>query len=166
MDEFGSHGDKEYFNKIGLLHKLIEFLAVTQGQIPTNIIDLGHSINQFDGTGFVGGQLSQISTDHLGRLQSSSIRISSLLGCGHIVSRVEQISGFCQICGRFCCNLYKGCLEICELSGITVCRKHYAVIDGVVVSSTAQKGLWRFKVKKIAKRKELSDVKSRLPERK
>lgn len=42
---------------------------------------------------------------------------------------------------------------VCELKGITVCRQHYKIIDGVVVSSIAQKGLWKSKAKKIAKKK-------------
>lgn len=165
MDGTGCQGDREFFRKMAFLHKLIEFLAVTQGQIPAEITDLGHFIKQFDGTGFAGGHLSQISTDHLGRLQATNIQISSLLGCGHIVSSVEQISGFCQVCGRFCCSIYKGCLEVCQITGITVCRRHYAIKDGVVVSSIAQKGLWRLKARKIAKRRELSYANSRLPTR-
>lgn len=166
MNDNGDSRDRDYFRKIGLLHKIIELLAVSQGQIPINITDLGHFVKQFDNSGFVGGYINQIFTDGFGRLHSTNIQISSLLGCGHIVSNIDQISGYCQICGRFCCNIYSDCLKVCELSGITVCRQHYKEKDGVVVSSIAQKGLWKLKARKIAKRKELENVKHSLPARK
>lgn len=123
------------------------------GRVPVNYRYLGHYIRSYSNSGPVGGVLSQVFSDAMGRLQSTSITLSSILGCGHLVNSVGQISGFCHVCARLCCPL---CLAICDFTGITVCRRHYAVVHGIVVSSRAQKGLWKLKARRLAKqRKEL-----------
>jgi hypothetical protein len=59
------------------------------------------------------------------------------------------------------------CLAICDITGMTVCRKHFKIKHGVVVSTAAQKGLWRLKVKKLSEKKRvLIDEKKQLTERK
>ena len=87
------------------------------GRVPVNYRYLGHYIRSFSNSGPVGGVLSQVFTDALGRLQSTSITLSSVLGCGHLVTSVEQISGFCHVCARVCCPQ---CLAICDFTGMTV----------------------------------------------
>ena len=136
------------------IHLVNESLAYTQGQIPMKIINYGHFLKQYDGSGFIGGVLQRITTDHLGRLQAENITISSILGCGHLVTSKDQIAGFCQVCGRISC-MNPSCLLVCDISGITVCRRHYKIKYGVAVSSVAQKGLWKLKAKRIGKMKRM-----------
>ena len=120
------------------------------GRVPVKYRYLGHYIRSFSNSGPVGGVLSQVFTDAMGTLQSTSITLSSILGCGHLINSVEQISGFCHMCARVCCPQ---CLALCDFTGMTVCRRHYAVVHGVVVSSRAQKGLWKHKARKLAKQR-------------
>ena len=51
-----------------------------------------------------------------------------------------------------CCNTHEACLLTCDITGLTVCRKHYKIEKGIVVSSVAQKGFWRRRARKQAKR--------------
>ena len=136
------------------VHSLNEFLAYTQGQIPVEIRNYGHFIKQYDGSGFIGGIIERISTNEFGRVIAENITVSSVLGCGHLVTSAEQIAGYCQICGRVCC-INPSCLLICDMTGITICRKHCKVKYGVVVSTYAQRGLWRFKAKKLGEKKRM-----------
>ena len=136
------------------LHLVNEHLAYTQGQVPLEIINYGHFIKQYDGSGFIGGVLQRIMTDHLGTARAECATVSSVLGCGHLVSSIEQIGGYCQVCGRVCC-CNPSCLSVCDISGITVCRRHYQLKYGVVVSSVAQKGLWRLRAKRIGQKKRM-----------
>jgi len=145
------------------LETIIDLLAATGGQIPLRYINLGHIIKPFPGTGIIGGYLSQIFTDHLGRLTAINAQVSSIIGCGHMVTSLKEISGFCQICGRLCCKK-EGCLEACDFLGITVCRRHYKIKEGIVVSSKAQKGLWKRKAKKLAIQRELLNAGKQIPE--
>lgn len=137
------------------VHSLNEFLAYTQGQIPIEMRNYGHFIKQYNGSGFVGGIIERISTDQLGRVLAENITVSSVLGCGHLVTSADHIAGYCQICGRICCRVNPSCLLVCDMTGITVCRKHYKVKYGVVVSSYAQRGLWRLKAKKLGEKKRM-----------
>lgn len=150
---------------VDFIRTIIELLAVTGGSVPIHYQHFGHMVRRYDGSGIIGGVLYQFFTDHLGRLHAGNFTLSSILGCGHLVTGMEQVAGFCQIDGKLCCNK-PGCLEVCELTGITVCRSHYDVYKGVIVSTVAKKGRWKSKAKKIAKRKEeLIDAKLKLPER-
>lgn len=136
-------------------HSLNEFLAVSQGQVPIEMRNYGHFIRQYDGAGFIGGIIERISTDQYGRVIAENLTVSSMLGCGHLVTNADHIAGYCQQCGKICCRLNPSCLSVCDFTGISVCRKHYKVKYGVVVSSFAQKGLWRFKAKKLGEKKRL-----------
>ncbi len=136
------------------LHLVNESLAYTQGQIPMEILNYGHFVKQYDGSGFIGGLLHRIVTDHLGNFRAECATVSSVLGCGHLVTSTDQIGGYCQVCGRISC-LNPSCLAVCDVSGITVCRRHYQVKYGVVVSTVAQKGLWRLKAKRIGQKKRM-----------
>jgi hypothetical protein len=167
MDFNDDSRDRESLRKQTYFHKVIEFIAVTQAQTPAQILDFGHHIKQYDGSGFLGGTLSAIRTDQFGILQSAIIQIATLLPCGHTVESVSQISGYCQICGRVCCNIDPLCLRVCELTGITVCRQHYTIKHGVVVSTFAQRSLfWKLKAKRIARQKELTYGQNPLPGKK
>ncbi len=130
------------------------FLGITQGQVPVELVNYGHFVKQYDNSGFIGGVLQKTSTSIEGAVRSETVTMSSILGCGHLVNSIEQISGYCQVCGRLCCNNYS-CLAVCEITGITVCRRHYVEKHGIIVSSFAQKGLWKLKAKKIAENKRL-----------
>lgn len=136
--------NSEYFrNNIDLIY----VMSVMGGG---NYIDLGHYIKEYDGYGPLGGRLTQVVTDNSGRLQARTMTVSSVLGCGHLVTSTAAISGFCYVCGRVCCP---HCLRICEISGITACRRHSVIYDGVVISTRAQKGLWKLKARRLAKQK-------------
>ena len=136
-----------------LISKFIDLLLVRGGgPEPIDYRNYGYIIKPYDGAGPVGGNLNQITTDQYGRLVVSNLVVSSVLGCGHLVTSTDQIAGVCRMCGTVCCIL-PGCLAICELKGITVCRKHYSIKHGVVVSKIAQKGLWGLKAKKIRNNK-------------
>jgi hypothetical protein len=123
------------------------------GQHPLRFGNYGSYIKNLDTPGFVGGMLTQITTDEFGRLQVDGVTVSSVIGCGHTVTSVSQIAGVCSICGRICCNLNPSCLMVCDLKGIPVCRRHYKIKHGVIVSSAAQKGLWKLKARIIGHRK-------------
>ena len=130
--------------------QFIDFTAIwslSQGRVFYR--DLGHHVRNYTASGFIGGVLSNVETDEFGRLYVTSITISSLLGCGHTVTSVDQISGSCSDCGRLCCD-GSGCLLVCDLTGKTVCKKHYSVKEGIVVAKSAREGLWRLKVRKLA----------------
>ncbi len=150
-----------------IFHAIIDFLAVTGGgQVPIDYKHYGHFIKKTYDNGFIGGSIHQIFTDHLGRLQAASATMSTVLGCSHLATSIDDIAGFCQICGRVCCQIHPECLQICELTGITVCNRHYRIKSGVVVSSIAQKGMWRLKARSIGKKKrELNNVRNQIPYR-
>ena len=136
------------------LEYINNFLGITQGQVPVELINYGHFVKQYDNSGFIGGVLNKLSTSTDGRVHAESITMSSILQCGHLVNSIEQIAGYCQICGGLCCNNHS-CLAVCEITGITCCKRHYVVKHGIVVSKYAQKGLWRLKAKKIAENKRM-----------
>ena len=150
---------------VDFIRSIIELLAVTGGSVPIKYEHLGHLVRRYDGSGVIGGILYQIFTDQLGRLHARNLTLSSILGCGHLVTGMDRIAGFCQMCGKLCCTL-PGCLEVCELTGITACRAHYDIYKGVVVSKYAQRSRWKGKAKRIAKTKpELLNARIQLPER-
>lgn len=154
---------KDDFEEQVSLKTIIELLVVTGGQLPLRYINFGHIIRPVGNTGIVGGYFDQIFLDQLGRLTVIKGRMNALLGCGHVISSAEEMSGFCQICAALCCKK-EGCLEVCDFLGITVCRRHYEMREGVIVSSKAQKGLWKRKAKKIAAQKrELLDARRQIP---
>lgn len=111
----------------------------------------GQYVIKYQGNGFIGGEVSQIYTDELGKVHMKIISIISLLGCGHTAS-IEQISGACSVCGRICC-INPGCLSVCEVTGRTVCRQHYTIENGIIISNLAKKGFWRLKTRLLAKKR-------------
>jgi len=120
------------------------------GRAPMNFRTAGHYVQRYNKSGPIGGPITQIITDPQGRLQATSAMLSSILQCGHLVTSAEQVAGQCYVCGRIVC---RQCLAVCEFSGKTACRRHFAVVHGIVVSSYAQKGLWKHKAKKLALQK-------------
>ena len=79
-------------------------------------------------------------------------------GCGHIIKTIDDIAGFCGVCRRVICSK-EGCLDICEESGITVCRKdRVKTRDGRIVSiPEARKLTSILKSLKKRKHKEITD---------
>jgi len=135
-------------------------LATGHGQALGKYEQYGHIIRGAKGFAHIGGIISRIHTDQFGKVHIKKLTVSTVLGCGHLVNSPEKIAGICKICGRFCCT-NPSCLLVCDITGITVCRKHYKVKHGVVVSSKAQQGLWKLKAKRIGrmKRKLIDDRK-------
>ena len=137
--------------------------ASSGGKYPVEYYHYGHFTKLIDGPGFVGGSVGQIYIDPSGKLIVKEMTVSSILHCGHIVTSVDQIAGFCKVCGDICCH---NCLMMCDITGLTVCRKHYKLKYGVVVSKPAQKGLWWWKAKKLGLQKRISiDEKKQLTEK-
>lgn len=135
-----------------LFRAFVDFLAVTGGgQVPVKIKHYGQFIKELKSSGFVGGNLSQVITDEYGRIQVESIRVSSILGCGHLVNSHSEIKGVCSICHSFCCH-NPGCLEVCSISGETVCNKHYKIEKGIIVSANKQGFFWKFRARKLRKK--------------
>ena len=153
---------------INLFRTGIDALALhksTGGKDPIQYTHYGHFIKTIDGPGFVGGAVRQIILDPIQGLIVRELTVSSILHCGHLVTGIDQIAGYCMICGRVCCNLHK-CLLVCDITGITACRKHFKLKHGVVISTIAQKGLWRWKAKRIGQKKRiLIDEKKQLTEK-
>ncbi len=146
--------------------KFIDFLmARSTNQEPIQYENYGNVVTMYDGSGNVGGFITQVVYDEMGRLVVRGLTASSIIGCGHAISCSSEVSGVCMICGRLCCTRL-GCMETCDILGITCCKKHYSIIDGIVVSTRAQKGMWKSKAKKLArKRGTLSNDFKRLPEK-
>jgi hypothetical protein len=136
---------------VDVLEKFIDLLAVrTANRDQAFLKSFGHFVRWYNGTGHIGGVLTNVETDEQGRVYVSSLTLSSIMGCGHTVTSVDQICGVCMVCKRLCC-LRPGCLLVCDITGITVCKRHYSVKDGIVVSSPAKKGLWRLRAKRLAR---------------
>ncbi len=153
---------------INLLRTAIDLYALftsSGGRYPVEYNHYGHFTMPVNGPGFVGGAIRKIYIDRHGTLHVNDLTVSSYLDCGHLVTSVDQIAGYCKVCGRICCNLHN-CLMVCDITGLTVCRAHYKVKYGVVISSPAQKGLWRLKAKRIGQKKRiLIDERKQLTER-
>ncbi len=152
-----------------LLRTAIDALALhksTSAKDKITYTHYGHFLKTIDGPGFAGGTVQQIEIDPHRGLIVRELTVSSILHCGHLVTGMDQVAGYCMQCGRVCCNMHQ-CLAICDITGMTVCRKHFKIKHGVVVSTAAQKGLWRLKVKKLSEKKRvLIDEKKQLTERK
>lgn len=141
----------------------IDFLAVSAGQIPVKITNYGHVIRSLKSLGFVGGPISQIITDACGRIRVEQIMVSALLGCGHLITNISQIKGQCTICGDLCCTM-PGCIEVCQFSGIPVCRKHYSVESGIVVATNQQGLFWKYKARALRKKLDEFSIERKLLE--
>ena len=132
------------------IEKFIDFLmARSANQEPVIYENYGNMVSIYSGSGNIGGPIVKVDFDEMGRLVVKGFNSISIIGCGHAVSKTEDIGGICKICGRLCCSR-PGCLMVCDIKGIPVCKKHYSVKYGVVVSTLAQKGLWKSKAKKIS----------------
>jgi hypothetical protein len=148
------------------IEKFIDFfMARSANQEPIIYENYGNVVSVFSGSGNIGGSVIKIDFDDMGRLAVRGFNSVAIIGCGHAVSKTEDIGGICKICGRLCCNR-RGCIQTCDILGITCCKKHYSIIDGIVVSTKAQKGMWKSKAKKLARRKGiLSNEFKQLPEK-
>jgi len=126
--------------------------AANGGKQSVEYYSYGHYIKPLKGPGLLGGTVGQIRIDASGRLIVRELTVSSMLPCGHMVVSPEQIAGYCRVCGKICCHT---CLAVCDITGLSVCRTHYKIKHGVVVSTVAQKGLWRLKAKKLGQKKRI-----------
>lgn len=119
--------------------------------------NMGQAILPINPSGLAAsGKVEQMMMDQ-GVLHLMQMEVSAILGCGHTVSKMKLISGICMSCFRICCAR-PGCLAVCCIEGITVCRQHYSLYKGYPVSTRAQrKGLWRGKVKDLERNRRLLD---------
>ena len=138
------------------INSLIDLLAVSgHSRVDLHRVVFqsgGHIIIPVELLGFVGGNVAEISTDQHGRIRFRNFIVSPLLSCGHVTRSITEIAGICSVCKRLVCSQ---CLLTCDFTGDPVCRRHSKIKDGVVVGHHAQKGLWKFKVRRIAMEKEL-----------
>jgi len=105
----------------------------------------------------IGGTLALFEVNQYG-IFIRNARVIVPAGCGHVIKTIDDIAGFCGVCRRVICSK-EGCLEICDESGITVCRKdRVKTRDGRIVSlPEARKLSSILKSLKGNKHKELSD---------
>jgi hypothetical protein len=110
----------------------------------------GHLVMPIWKLGFLGGNLTQMGPDESGKIRFKNLIISPLLYCGHVLTSINQLGGRCHVCGHLTC---RECLRMCDLSGVSVCLKHSTVTSkGIVVSVHAQKGLWKLKALREARK--------------
>ena len=116
-----------------LLLKLIE-----NPNVPFNYQQIGdHTMYQGELLP-LGNELSQYTFDQSG-LKVTHGRVAPPVGCGHLISNIESIAGFCAICHKLICT-NPGCLEVCSETGALVCRKcRVETMDGRIVSKPAAK---------------------------
>ena len=113
---------------------------ILRGDTKADIRNVGDLI--FTGDKFlpIGGNLSQIEIDEE-KILAKLGRVGCPVGCGHLVKSIDELNGFCGVCGRIICSR-DGCLEICEETGITVCREcRVLTMDGRIVSRPAARKL-------------------------
>jgi hypothetical protein len=138
------------------ISSLIDLLAVSgHSRVDLERVifqNCGHIIIPVEFLGFVGGNITEMSTDEHGRIRYRNFVVSPLLSCGHVTTSIGEISGTCFVCKRLICDQ---CLLNCDLTGVPICKKHSTIKDGVVIGNHARKGLWRLKVRKISQEKEL-----------
>ena len=92
------------------------------------------------------------------RIKNAQIVITA--GCGHLIKDVEDMCGFCMVCNKIICSR-PGCLEVCDETGATVCRRCRVVTrDGRIVARPQAKKLGsRFKALRGPKKKETESEK-------
>lgn len=101
--------------------------------LPVSFQDWGNLIYHNGKLTALGGILTQFEVNENGIFVKSG-RIIVPAGCGHILKTIDDIEGFCGVCRRVICSK-PGCLEFCEESGITVCRKDRKTTwDGRIVA--------------------------------
>ena len=106
-----------------------------------------------------GQDVSQYTVTKDGiKIKNAHIVITA--GCGHLIKEVEDMCGFCMVCKKIICSR-PGCLEVCDETGVTVCRRCRVVTrDGRIVARPQAKKLGsRLKALRGPKKKETDSEK-------
>ena len=116
------------------IHDVLLYLYLTRKiDLPVSFQEWGNLIYNNGRLTPLGGMLAQFEVNHQG-IFIRKARVIVPAGCGHIIKTIDDIAGFCGVCRRVICSK-EGCLDICEESGITVCRKdRVKTRDGRIVS--------------------------------
>jgi hypothetical protein len=107
----------------------------------------------------LGQYVSQYTVEKDGiRIKNAYIVIPG--GCGHLIKELEDMCGFCMVCKKIICSR-PGCLEACDETGVTVCRRCRVVTrDGRIVARPQAKKLnSRLKALRGPKKKETDSEK-------
>ena len=140
------------------IHDVLLYLYLTRKiDLPVSFQEWGNLIYNNGRLTPLGGMLAQFEVNHQG-IFIRKARVIVPAGCGHIIKTIDDIAGFCGVCRRVICSK-EGCLDICEESGITVCRKdRVKTRDGRIVSiPEARKLTSILKSLKKRKHKEITD---------
>lgn len=140
------------------IHDVLLYLYLTRKiDLPVSFQEWGNLIYNNGRLTPLGGMLAQFEVNHHG-IFIRKARVIVPAGCGHIIKTIDDIAGFCGVCRRVICSK-EGCLDICEESGITVCRKdRVKTRDGRIVSiPEARKLTSILKSLKKRKHKEITD---------
>jgi len=140
------------------IHDVLLYLYLTRKiDLPVSFQEWGILVYNNGRLTPLGGMLAQFEVNHHG-IFIRKARVIVPAGCGHIIKTIDDIAGFCGVCRRVICSK-EGCLDICEESGITVCRKdRVKTRDGRIVSiPEARKLTSILKSLKKRKHKEITD---------
>ena len=140
------------------IHDVLLYLYLTRKiDLPVSFQEWGNLVYNNGRLTPLGGMLAQFEVNHHG-IFIRKARVIVPAGCGHIIKTIDDIAGFCGVCRRVICSK-EGCLDICEESGITVCRKdRVKTRDGRIVSiPEARKLTSILKSLKKRKHKEITD---------
>ena len=116
------------------IHDVLLYLYLTRKvNLPVSHKELGTLVYYNGRLIPLGGLLAQFEVNEHGIFVRQG-RVVVPAGCGHIIKTIDDISGFCGVCRKVICAR-EGCLEICDESGITVCRKDRKITwDGRTVA--------------------------------
>lgn len=116
------------------IHDLLLYLYITRHvNLPVSFQEWADMIYVNGRLTPLGGMLAQFEVNQHG-IFIRKARVIVPAGCGHVIKTIDDIEGFCGVCRRVICSK-EGCLDVCDESGITVCRKDRVITrDGRVVS--------------------------------
>ena len=137
--------------------------ATGGGREPFRFNHRGHQLRYDDGSGWIGGSIQEISVDENQKAIIEEIIIGTIGSCGHVLNDNSEVAGQCQSCQGIACKR-PGCMEICDLENILVCRNCYTRIYGVVVSHYARRGLWLVRLLRIRNQKKQKEIEYGYPQ--
>jgi hypothetical protein len=133
--------------------KWIDREYVTEGSgNPFRYSNYGYFLRHDDGSGFIGGPIQEIDVDENQKAIIEEKYVGTIGCCGDAIFDISEVAGQCQDCQGIACKR-PGCIEVCELENILVCRNCYSIISGVVVSNMARHGLWFLRLLRIRSQK-------------
>lgn len=123
--------------------------------LPVDVKDMGIMVYHNGRLVPLGQLMSQFSVSSKGIIvKNAQVVISA--GCGHLIKDLRDLSGFCMVCNKIICS-QEGCLEFCEETGVTVCRRCRVVtMDGRIVARPHARKLTSI-LKSITRRKHKED---------